>query len=78
MSDPRGKAWLLTLSQGRQVTIGAGVDEDPGGWVLFPSQTGLLRWLTVEDIDKIIDKLHLAREHLAAHPPGPKGGRRRK
>lgn len=76
MSDPRGKQWTLTLFDGRKVTIGAGVDEDPGVWILNP-EAQLLRWLTAEDAKAIAATLREAAGWLELNPPRRrKAGRR--
>lgn len=64
------KAWTVTLADGRTVTVGSGIDEDRGVWILHPAP--LLRWLTSEDAGKIADALRAAGEYLAAHPIKPR------
>lgn len=75
MSDPRGKQCNLTLADGRQVTVGAAVDEDRGAWI--SQQFPLLRWMTPEDTNLIAVALSRAAEHLEANPPAPLRNRRR-
>ncbi len=76
MSDPRGRTWIVKLDDGRVVTVGAGVDEDRGVWLL--SSSNLLRWLTPDDADRIAAALVDAGKHLDANQAVAKKPRRRR
>lgn len=70
------KTWKVALADGREVTVGAGVDEDRGVWLL--SSAPLLRWLTADDTRRIAAALQQAAAHLEAHPVRPARTRRRR
>lgn len=59
------RTWIVTLNDGRQVTIGSDINEDPGVWML--SSAPLLRWMTPADAAKIIGALALAAKHFEDH-----------